>query len=192
MKGSNNDGLWNEKGASIRLAIAPPFWQTWWFFSAAFCALAFALISGHKYRVKQKVKQTLELERVRFVEGEKVREQVSKDYHDELGHKLTKISLFSELIKRKLNGHSSEVRGYLDRVIKASESLSNDTRDFIWTLNPGKDNAYDLALYLKEFGEALFEETTSIFRWRTCRKSWRRRSCRWNGNAICPSFSKKG
>ncbi len=29
--GSNADGVWNENGASIRLVIAPPFWQTWWF-----------------------------------------------------------------------------------------------------------------------------------------------------------------
>ena len=31
VKASNNDGVWNEKGASIRLVITPPFWQTWWF-----------------------------------------------------------------------------------------------------------------------------------------------------------------
>ena len=31
VKGSNNDGIWNEKGASIHIIIEPPFWQTWWF-----------------------------------------------------------------------------------------------------------------------------------------------------------------
>jgi ligand-binding sensor domain-containing protein/HPt (histidine-containing phosphotransfer) domain-containing protein len=31
VKGSNNDGIWNEKGASVKLIIHPPFWQTWWF-----------------------------------------------------------------------------------------------------------------------------------------------------------------
>jgi len=30
VKASNNDGLWNESGASINLIIAPPWWQTWW------------------------------------------------------------------------------------------------------------------------------------------------------------------
>ena len=103
------------------------------------------------------------MERVRFSEREKVREQVSRDYHDELGHKLTKISLFSELIKRNINGGSNEIKKYLDKVIRSSESLSVDTRDFIWTLNPEKDNLYDLVLYLKEFGDALFEETDIRF-----------------------------
>jgi ligand-binding sensor domain-containing protein/signal transduction histidine kinase len=31
LKGSNNDGVWNEAGWSVRLTIAPPFWGTWWF-----------------------------------------------------------------------------------------------------------------------------------------------------------------
>ncbi len=29
--GTNNDGLWNKKGAAIRLYIEPPFWETTWF-----------------------------------------------------------------------------------------------------------------------------------------------------------------
>ena len=30
VKGSNNDGLWNEQGVSVNIAISPPWWQTWW------------------------------------------------------------------------------------------------------------------------------------------------------------------
>lgn len=31
VKGSNNDGLWNDQGASIKIIITPPYWLTWWF-----------------------------------------------------------------------------------------------------------------------------------------------------------------
>jgi len=31
VKGSNNDGVWNEQGASLDLVITPPFWASWWF-----------------------------------------------------------------------------------------------------------------------------------------------------------------
>jgi len=31
VKGSNCDGVWNEEGASIRIIITPPYWQTLWF-----------------------------------------------------------------------------------------------------------------------------------------------------------------
>lgn len=31
VKGSNNDGVWNETGREIRVNVLPPFWKTWWF-----------------------------------------------------------------------------------------------------------------------------------------------------------------
>jgi DNA-binding NtrC family response regulator len=31
VKGSNNDGIWNEIGTSLHVTIVPPFWQTIWF-----------------------------------------------------------------------------------------------------------------------------------------------------------------
>ena len=30
VKGSNNDGVWNELGAAIGVTVLPPAWQTWW------------------------------------------------------------------------------------------------------------------------------------------------------------------
>jgi signal transduction histidine kinase/ligand-binding sensor domain-containing protein/CheY-like chemotaxis protein len=31
VKASNNDGVWNEEGASLEIVITPPFWASWWF-----------------------------------------------------------------------------------------------------------------------------------------------------------------
>ncbi|MCV9386683.1 two-component regulator propeller domain-containing protein [Reichenbachiella ulvae] len=31
VKGSNNDGLWNEEGSQIKVTILPAWWHTWWF-----------------------------------------------------------------------------------------------------------------------------------------------------------------
>jgi serine phosphatase RsbU (regulator of sigma subunit)/ligand-binding sensor domain-containing protein len=36
VKGSNNDGLWNEEGKSIRLIIKPPWWKTNWAYASYF------------------------------------------------------------------------------------------------------------------------------------------------------------
>ena len=30
LKGSNNDGIWNEKGKILTIGIQPPWWRTWW------------------------------------------------------------------------------------------------------------------------------------------------------------------
>ncbi len=40
VKGSNNDGLWNEQGTAIAVVILPPFYLTWWFKMLAILALA--------------------------------------------------------------------------------------------------------------------------------------------------------
>jgi ligand-binding sensor domain-containing protein/signal transduction histidine kinase len=45
--GSNNDGVWNEQERAVRLIITPPWWRTWWAFSAygiAFIGLAFVSV----------------------------------------------------------------------------------------------------------------------------------------------------
>ncbi|WDP91229.1 MAG: response regulator [Desulfobacter sp.] len=33
LKGSNNDGIWNEEGTGIIVHVRPPFWQTGWFYT---------------------------------------------------------------------------------------------------------------------------------------------------------------
>ena len=163
VKGSNNDGIWNDQGAAVRLKISPPFWKTFWF--AATClGMGLALILGlHKYRLRAKLKQFQEVETARRLENESVRKKAANDFHDELGHRLTKIALFSEIVKRQLNGGSPEITGYLDKIIDASHRLVNDTRDFIWTLDPGKDSLYEVILYLKDFAEELFDRTGIVF-----------------------------
>ena len=40
LKGSNADGVWNEQGASLQVAVVPPFWETWWFRGIALVVLA--------------------------------------------------------------------------------------------------------------------------------------------------------
>ena len=42
VKAANNDGVWNPEGISVRIAIRPPFWGTWWF-----RMLALAIVRRH-------------------------------------------------------------------------------------------------------------------------------------------------
>lgn len=42
IKAANNDGVWNDEGASLSITKYPPYWETWWF---RILAIAFAVIS---------------------------------------------------------------------------------------------------------------------------------------------------
>lgn len=159
VKASNNDGVWNENGARVRVVIAPPFWKTGWFIAACGLLLATLLAGLHQYRMRARLKQFAALEAARRGENERVRKKAANDFHDELGHRLTKIALFSELVKRKLNGASREVAAYLDKIIDDAQRLSHETRDFIWSLDPDKDSVAEIVFYLKNFAEELFDRT---------------------------------
>ena len=50
---SNNDGIWNEEGASIKISITQPFWRTRWFMTVAgFLAI---VVSFSIYRLRMRV-----------------------------------------------------------------------------------------------------------------------------------------
>ena len=49
--GSNNDGLWNEKPAEVKVTVFPPPWATWWAY-----AIYLTLISTAIYLYLQYVK----------------------------------------------------------------------------------------------------------------------------------------
>ena len=43
VKGSNNDGIWNEEGTQVKLVVAPPLWATWWAYVIYLLLFVFAL-----------------------------------------------------------------------------------------------------------------------------------------------------
>ncbi len=155
VKGSNNDGIWNEQPAAVSFIIAPPFWRTWWFYIISVIAVTAAIVSIHKYRVRLKLKQ---LEKI-----EEIRKGIADDFHDELGHKLTKISLYSEIMRRELSGTLNGHEEYLQKINDAANNLYDDTKDFVWSIDPLKDSLFDLAVYLKDFGDEFFEKTGISF-----------------------------
>lgn len=62
LKGSNNDGLWNETAATVTITIVPPFWQTWWFKGLMALALIAAGVGGYRWRVTSIESRNRELE----------------------------------------------------------------------------------------------------------------------------------
>lgn len=51
IRAANNHGVWGEP-ARLRIVIAPPFWQTWWFRSAALAALGLAVLGVFLWRTR--------------------------------------------------------------------------------------------------------------------------------------------
>lgn len=50
--GSNNNNIWNQEGASVRLTITPPWWRTYWAYAFYFIAGISIILGGYKARVQ--------------------------------------------------------------------------------------------------------------------------------------------
>ncbi len=52
VKGSNNDGVWNEEGVALELTVLPPWWATWWFRTLSVLGLALAVAAVYQIRTR--------------------------------------------------------------------------------------------------------------------------------------------
>jgi len=52
VRASNNDGVWNEEGATLAITVIPPFWQRGWFLVLAALVLTTAAIAAYRHRMR--------------------------------------------------------------------------------------------------------------------------------------------
>ncbi len=62
VKASNNEGIWNEEGASIKLIVTPPYWETSWFRIAALIVMAGLMYAVYRIRIRTIRNQNRRLE----------------------------------------------------------------------------------------------------------------------------------
>jgi serine phosphatase RsbU (regulator of sigma subunit) len=67
----SGEGVWNEKPAIVTFEIRPPFWQTWWFYSASGATLVLGIAGFIKIRERN-------LRRTKRVLAQKVRERTKQ------------------------------------------------------------------------------------------------------------------
>lgn len=155
IKAMGKSGLMSSLGDSIKIKILSPFWRSYWFFTLLIGALIISIWLIYHARYKSKMRRIAEIERIR--------KSAAEDFHDELGSKLSIISMYGELTKKQMHASDAESSRYLTKVIDTSNTLYGSMKDLIWTLNPEQDTLSDLYLQLKDFGEDLFMDTGIIF-----------------------------
>jgi signal transduction histidine kinase/streptogramin lyase len=138
IKGSNNDGYWNQDGTSIRVIITPPFWKTKWFQGISLILLIGLLFLGYNIRIKRMRKLNLELEegiRERTAELEatnKELESFSYSVSHDLRAPLRSMNGFSEILLENYGDKiDSEGKKYLQRIRSASRRMGNLIDDIL-------------------------------------------------------------
>lgn len=147
----NNDGVWNETGTSVNLALLPHFWQTWWFVGLLSISGMGALVGTVRYVSVRKLQRQLTiLEKETAIATE--RSRIAQDMHDDLGARLTQILLLSDLAKGS-KGNPDDMEKHVERIAGAAQDVASNLDGIVWAVNPENDSLDRLVGYIHEFTE---------------------------------------
>ncbi|MFO7670318.1 MAG: two-component regulator propeller domain-containing protein, partial [Bacteroidales bacterium] len=109
VKGSNNNGIWNETGTSLKIIVTPPFSQTLFFkflILLLICFIAYLIVFF--FLKREKLKNQLVLERVRSKELHKI-DTMKFQFFTNISHEIrTPISLIISPLTRIRNSSLSK------------------------------------------------------------------------------------
>ncbi len=134
VKGSNNDGIWNEEGVSVKITILPPWWQTI-LFKILVILLTISLIIGfYYYRLNQLNRQK---HRLQEMVAQRTREIEDKNtILIKQTHELNEINTILEERQQRIEEQAEELK-------TQAEELSNKNEKLL-TLNATKDKFFSI------------------------------------------------
>lgn len=155
---ANNDGVWNDTGASLTFTIPPTFVQTVWF--RTLIALLFALILWVVFliRLHHMNKQTEARLRERMIE----RERIARELHDTLLQGFQMLVLRFQVITDTLSPDNPATH-LLEESLVRSEQALQEGRDRVSALRSEVESGNDLSMEIRRFGEDLSQASSTVF-----------------------------
>jgi signal transduction histidine kinase len=150
----NEDGIWNDVGATLAFYVEPPFWQTGWFLALT-ALVALALIVGvvHYFSTQRLQRQLEGMRQQQALETERAR--IARDIHDQLGASMTQLSLLGEMVESDRES-PDEVAGHAKQISQTARDTSHVLDEIVWTVNPSNDTLEGLANYICKYAQDYF------------------------------------
>ena len=114
------------------------------------------------------------LERLRKEEQSKVRQRTAEDFHDEVGNRLTRINVLTNVLKSKIVAPTPETNRIIEKIQENTSQLYSGTRDILWSLKPSNDNLYEILHRIRDFGFELFQDTEVEFNFLGTDEEWKK------------------
>jgi ligand-binding sensor domain-containing protein/signal transduction histidine kinase len=148
---ANNDGVWNEAGASFRFRLKPHFYQSYWFYLLCFVVAALVAVGLHRVRVRQ-----VEA-RLSAVLAE--RNRIAREIHDTLAQGFVGISVQLETAARTFFTSPQTAIKHLDQARLLVRSSLGEARRSVLDLRHQALDSGDLASALSEVAKSLSSQT---------------------------------
>jgi two-component system sensor histidine kinase UhpB len=125
---------------------------------AALLSLLFLFIIGAmtlaRYRIVQKGKRLLEIE--------KIRNNIARNLHDDIGSTLTSINILSKVALQQA-GDNIAVRHDLEKIKSRTAIIMESMADIIWAINPANDPLDKTMAKMREFASEMLENAGISF-----------------------------
>jgi signal transduction histidine kinase len=156
---ANNDGVWNEQGASLAFIIPPAFVQTGWFIAlcvAGGAAAVWALVRLRVRRAAVRVRRRLE---ERMAE----RERIARELHDTLLQGVQGLLLRFQVAADRIP-KGEPAREMMDRALERADQVLDEGRERVKALRAPVGGAPELPQALARIVEELAPADASPFR----------------------------
>jgi signal transduction histidine kinase len=143
----NSRGLWSETASAFAFSLTPHFYQTALFKWSAAGALALLIIGMHYIRLRFE-RKLLGLKNTALLARE--RDRIARDMHDDLGARLTAISIMSQVAQKSLATHPEESTR-LGKISVEAQGAVESLGQLVWATNPRHDSLENTCRYLREY-----------------------------------------
>lgn len=150
----NEDGVWNETGASIAIMVEPPYWRKPWFIAASVLILLGALAGTIYLFSTAKLRRQLRIaQQKEAIERERAR--IARDLHDQLGANLTQITLLGEMAETDKD-LPAEIEQHAQQICTTARETTRSLDEIVWAVNPSNDTLESLANYACKYAQDYF------------------------------------
>jgi signal transduction histidine kinase len=152
-------GGWTGASTALKIHIAPHLWERPWFWPAAAASLvalfgAAGLLLWHQ-RMQRKLDRLAAQHAL-----ERDRARIARDMHDDLGARLTRISLLTALTEREItSGDAATARTHIRQLSGLSREVTGAIDEIVWAVDSGNDTLDHLGTYLCRFADEFFADT---------------------------------
>ncbi|MGJ8695943.1 MAG: sensor histidine kinase [Verrucomicrobiaceae bacterium] len=148
---------------SLKIRIPRHFWERAWFLPLVVggCVglLAWALVGRARRRVRRRER---ELEFERKLEGDRTR--IARDMHDDLGTRLSILSLDGAMALNDLERDPGNARRLLSAMKNSTREMVAAMDDLVWAVDPAHDDLDQFASHLTRMAEEVFRGSPIRYR----------------------------
>jgi ligand-binding sensor domain-containing protein len=144
---TNENDVWGTVENKLQFKVTQAFYTAWWFYAFIAILVLVTIYFYYKSRIN------------RIIELQKLRNNISRDLHDEVGSTLSSISILSTSVLNNMQTQPIKAKDWVIQIGHYAIHMLNVMDDIVWTINPKMDSFESLIARMKETAYTLVDAT---------------------------------